>query len=48
MLVFDLNAFHSLINIFAYIEPRNKNKDSMRIYIDRAVKNIYKTFTVAA
>ena len=38
MLVFNLNALHSLINISAYIALRNKIKESLRIYIDRAVQ----------
>ena len=42
MLVFDLNAFSSLINISAYIALRNKIKDSLRIYIDRAVQKYIK------
>ena len=42
MLVFDLNVFHSLINISAYIALRNEIKDSLRIYIDRAVQKYIK------
>ena len=42
MLVFDLNVFHSLINISAYIALRNEIKDSLRIYIDRTVKKYLK------
>ena len=38
MLVFDLNAFHSMINISVYIELRNKIKDSLRICMARAVE----------
>ena len=42
MLVFDLNAFSCLINISSYIALRNKIKDSLRIYIDRAVQKYIK------
>ena len=42
MLVFDLNAFHSLINISAYIVLRHKIKDSLIIYMDRAVEKYIK------
>ena len=38
MLVFYLHAFHSLTNILAYIASRNKIKDSLIIYTDRAVQ----------
>ena len=38
MLVFDMNALHSLINISAKIASRSKIKDNSEIYTDRAVE----------
>ena len=42
MLVFNLSALHSLINILFYIATRNKINDSLKIYIDRAVEKYIK------
>ena len=42
MLVFYLNAFHSLIHNSAYITLRNKIKDCLRIYLEMAVQKYIK------
>ena len=44
MLVFNLSALHYLINISVYIAHRNTIKDSLKIYIDRAVEKYIKLF----
>ena len=42
MLVLNLHVFQYLTNILAYITSRNKIKDSLTIYTDRAVKKYIK------
>ena len=44
MLIFNLSALHYLINISVYIAHRNTIKDSLKIYIDRAVEKYIKLF----